>query len=223
MKSKIFVAVLVFLSLGQAYSTELNDVLPDPYPEVYQNVTVLPFDPHGWYGHHAVFRKLIRKSRAKVAIEVGSWLGASTRDIAKLLPGNGVVYAVDTWKGSVEHQPGEPYTHPAIHYLFQQFLSNVIHEGLQGKIIPVRAASIEAAERLAQLNIKADFIYMDAAHDYNSVYQDLRAWYPFLREGGIFCGDDYTWPGVAQAVQQFAQENNLHITADYLWRLVRKN
>lgn len=222
---KRLLCVLGFASIGNCYSVALNEVLPDPYPEVYNTTEVLPFEPHGWYGHHEIFTEWITKKRIKIAIEIGSWLGASTRDIAKLLPRHGVVFAVDTWKGSIEHQPGQHFTHPAIGYLFQQFISNVIHENLERKIIPVRLSSVEAAESLKPLGIRADFIYIDGAHDYDSVIADIRAWYPYLRKDGIFCGDDYTTPGVAQAVHEFADENDLLFVREregHPWRLIKK-
>ncbi|KAI2495870.1 methyltransferase domain-containing protein [Fragilaria crotonensis] len=36
-----------------------------------------------------------------------------------------------------------------------------------------------------------DYIYVDARHDFKGVYEDLRAWWPKLREGGIMAGHDY--------------------------------
>ncbi len=171
-----------------------------------------------------IFSKvLIPQNNVKVAIEVGSWLGGSTRDIAKLMPEEGIVYAIDTWKGSEEHQPGEVCYHMPIDLLFRQFLSNVIHENLQHKIIPVKLASAEAAKKLALLNLKADFIYLDAAHDYENIKQDLNVWYPFLKEGGVFCGDDFFHPPIARAVHEFAMENNLTLIAHShaCWRLIK--
>lgn len=200
-------------------ATSLNDVLPDPYPQVYDTVELMAFDAHGWYIHHNKFQSLISNNQVKVAIEVGSWLGASTRDIAKMLPEDGVIYSVDTWQGSVEHQPGASNYYIPNNLLFSQFLSNVIHAGLQNKIIPVRLSSVEAALQLAPLNLKADFIYIDAAHDYESVKQDLYCWYPYLKEGGIFCGDDYPYEPTGQAVRDFAKENNLTLTFDSCWIL----
>src|SRR5579883_2662808 len=96
-------------------------------PEPYQNVQLLPFDPHGWYGNAIPMENLFETNEIKIVIEVGSWLGASTRHIATLLPEDGKIYAVDHWMGSIEHQPGGDAFHPAVSFAYQQFLSNVIH------------------------------------------------------------------------------------------------
>jgi hypothetical protein len=36
-----------------------------------------------------------------------------------------------------------------------------------------------------------DFVYLDACHDYRSVWLDLLAWYPRVKKGGIISGHDY--------------------------------
>jgi len=36
-----------------------------------------------------------------------------------------------------------------------------------------------------------DFVYVDARHDFKGVYEDVRAWWPKLRVGGIMAGHDY--------------------------------
>lgn len=71
-----------------------------------------------------------------------------------------------------------------------------------------RTTSVEAAQRVQPGS--ADFVYLDARHDYDSVREDLEAWYPKVRPGGILAGHDYldgVFPegvfGVKTAVDEF--------------------
>lgn len=41
------------------------------------------------------------------------------------------------------------------------------------------------------LDKELDFVYIDAAHDYRSVWADLQAWFPVVKVGGIIAGHDY--------------------------------
>merc|ERR1712129_457956 len=47
-----------------------------------------------------------------------------------------------------------------------------------------------------------DLVYIDAEHDYSSCRDDIIAWEPLVRPGGIIAGDDYgaASPGVSKAV-----------------------
>lgn len=205
MRRFIFLFLIIFANSIQ--SLEL--------PEPYRSIEVLPFDPQGWYGNANSIQKIFSRYPIKTVIEVGSWIGASTRHIASLLPNEGKVYAVDHWLGSAEHQSGNENWTPAMEHLYQQFLSNVIHSQLTDKIIPMRMSSKEAA---LALKVKPDLVYIDATHETEAVYNDLKIWFPFVKGHGILCGDDWTWPTVAAAVRTFAQENNLRLeTDDNFW------
>lgn len=191
--------------------------LPKPYNELKQ---ILPYDDHGWYANKKPIKQLIGDHNIKVVIEVGSWLGKSTRHIAQLLPRNGKVYAVDHWQGSLEHQPGRSPHCKDLSLLYDQFLSNVIHAKLTHKIIPVRMSSVEAEKYLS--NVVPDLIYIDASHEFEPVYQDLTIWFPHVKGHGILCGDDWQFPAVQQAVEKFAKENNLAIKIKSpFWRLLQ--
>lgn len=177
-------------------------------PEPYCSIVDLPFDDHGWFGH-ANSKNILAEIKAKpitTVIEIGSWLGSSTRFIAKSLPDNGKVYAVDTWLGTSTDDIHQ--TDPRLPHLYQLFLSNVKRANLTHKIVPIRMQSIEAAHAL---NVKADLIYIDGAHDEESVYNDIVYWYPHLNPEGIMCGDDWLWEGARKAIQRAAKNLNRKI------------
>ena len=70
--------------------------------------------------------------------------------------------------------------------------------------------SVIAAESTAGASLFADesldVVFLDAAHDDQSVRADLQAWWPKVRVGGRMAGHDYgdrQFPGVALAVDEF--------------------
>lgn len=198
---------LFLLTFGLVFFQGIRGDVSLPSP--YDTVELLPYNPQGWYSNGKAIKELFAEKNPMVVVEVGCWMGVSTMDMASLLPSDGIIYAVDHWKGSEEHQPGEQFWNPILPKLYEQFLSNVIHRGLCDKIIPVRMGSLEASQVLAE--IKADIVYIDAAHDYESVYADLNAWYPLVKENGVLCGDDFPHPPIQRALYQFAQEQGLRV------------
>ncbi len=160
----------------------------------------------------------MREEKVKVVIEVGSWLGRSTRHIARRVQEGGKVYAVDHWLGSSEHQVGEANYHEGLDHLYEQFLSNIIHKKLTDRVIPIRMASAEAAQFLS--DVKPDMVYIDADHSTEGVYRDLTLWFPYVKGHGILCGDDWTWETVQVAIKRFAKEMGLVIESKHnFWRL----
>jgi len=78
--------------------------------------------------------------------------------------------------------------------------------------------SLEAAKEIPDGCL--DFVYIDANHRYFEVAQDIRAWLPKVRPGGIICGHDYFSHGsVKKAVDDWAAETNNYIfsTAPDWW------
>ena len=182
-----------------------------PYP--YNSIEVLPFNAHAFFGkpQSEGLKQVIGRYNPKIVVEIGSYLGASTRFIAKLLPEDVLVYAVDHWLGDVSWH----FENQSICY--QQFLSNVIHAKLCHKSIPMKMTSLEAAKIV---EVRPDLVFIDGSHDYTSVYEELTAWYPYVKGHGTLCGDDYHWGKshpVKKAVNQFAREHNLKVKLVHNW------
>ena len=71
-----------------------------------------------------------------------------------------------------------------------------------------------------------DFIYIDGAHDYESVKKDIELYAPKLKTFGILAGHDYehTWPGVIKAVDEIViSPPQLMITDDSSWMIKKIN
>jgi hypothetical protein len=196
---------------GKRELRRLQTELPEPY----RSAKLLRFDPEGWYANGSQMEALCKDNHIDTVVEVGCWLGLSTRHIASLLPPGGKLYAIDHWQGSSEHQYSQKLSK-----LYDQFLSNVIHARLTDKIVPIRMSSIEASYLIGMMGVMPGLIYLDASHDTESVLADLNAWYPFVKGHGILCGDDWDWSTVRTAVEIFAAEEQLGIEASgVFWRL----
>jgi len=192
-------------------------------------------DDQGWNGDHPALARLVREVRPSVILDVGVWKGQSTLTLADALRSQGLdgaVIAIDTWLGSPEHwNPqrthfGLPELRLRNGYprLFQVFRRNVIRSGLQHYVVPLPQTTLNAAEILRRANVRAQLIHIDAAHDFDNVLADCRAFWPLLNPGGNMIGDDYAddWPGVRDAADTFCREIDAKMITDSPKWIVRK-
>ena len=131
-------------------------------------------------------------------VEVGAWMGRSTMTLANHTAG--IVYAVDHWRGSIEHQSG--LANKPQEWLYEEFHRNLEKHIESGKVVPVPVSSVEAAYRFARV-LKAplfDMVFIDASHDYENVKADIESWRPLVR--GMLCGHDAGHPPVMQATHE---------------------
>ena len=133
-------------------------------------------------------------------VELGSWTGRSAAYcMVELINRNklGKFYCVDTWAG----EAAIAYDPDTVQDLEQIFRTNV--NPVLEHITMLSKISWDAADGFEDATV--DFCYVDAGHSYQAVTNDLHAWWPKLRPGSIFAGDDYTkgYPGVQQAVWDF--------------------
>ena len=139
-----------------------------------------------WLASMACLRKCI--------VEIGSYLGRSTRAIADNT--SGIIYAVDDWRGPRDvDMPEEKRVS-----LERQFMVNMSGAG---NVVPIFSDhgdsdiiyAIKASESI-------DMVFIDGSHDYDSVIRDISRWKSWVNSGTLMCGHDISWPDVKRAVSE---------------------
>lgn len=158
----------------------------------------------------------------------GVEIGVLRGDYSKLILERwhkGTLYMVDTWRHLSDYidMNGQD---DAYHYdCLVKTCESV--KPWQERAHIIRMDSVQAASLFPDEHF--DFIYIDADHSYEGVVRDLKAWWPKIKKGGLFCGDDYIpddgdiWLvlgdkqeyagkfGVRKAVNEFINKNNLSL------------
>jgi len=166
----------------------------------------------------------LKKFNFKILCEVGVRDGENLCDIIKAEPTEMV--AVDIWKEDVNFRSRNPLCFSQAD-LDRQL--NVII-GLQ-KTYPfikiIRNLSTEAAKQFPDGYF--DYVYIDADHSYEAVRDDIKAWYPKVKQFGVLGGHDYIrnsdkiFEGVNRAVNEFIDQYKLctHFEISNSWYTIK--
>eukprot|EP00520_Triparma_pacifica_P001360 CAMPEP_0118646974 /NCGR_PEP_ID=MMETSP0785-20121206/8357_1 /TAXON_ID=91992 /ORGANISM="Bolidomonas pacifica, Strain CCMP 1866" /LENGTH=518 /DNA_ID=CAMNT_0006539033 /DNA_START=92 /DNA_END=1644 /DNA_ORIENTATION=- len=195
-------------------------------------------NPHGWfYPPHRVILSHILSSSTSEVIELGSWLGKSTRFISDRAP-NAVVYAVDIW--SNEFSLADDHYHDAtseetgtgksrmaqvdtnaeiLHnqQLYDTFLKTNWEyrygsrkNGGKGGIIPVRTTTLEGLDTLKKFGVNPSVVYIDADHHYEPAYKDIEKTLINFPKA-VVVGDDWDYEPVRRAARELSEKYNRHL------------
>ena len=173
---------------------------------------------HGWFTFPNLYSQIVDNyPDGSHFVEIGVWKGKSAAFMATEIFNSKKQIrfdCIDTWEGSEEHiNPNAPTFEPELlndkDYLYNTFLNNI--SPVKDIITPIRKFSLDAVTLYKDNSL--DFIFIDAAHDYDNVLADIKAWYPKCKKGtGIISGHDYSWgPEVKKAVHDFFDPLNLEI------------
>jgi hypothetical protein len=200
-----------------------NDFFKDyKYPLEFPQV---PKDDHGWFPKWNEELLVPNVTDKKLVVELGSWLGKSTRKW--LTNSNANVICIDTWQGSVEHTERRKDVIGKLPTLKDTFLNN--QEEWRERVFPVQMNTVQGMAELYKYQIYPDFIYIDASHQYEDVYTDLAMAYNYFPNAFI-CGDDWGWHNktqgkrktVQEAVKIFCKANKLNFANNHwAWHLER--
>lgn len=134
---------------------------------------------------------------ARVVAEVGVLEGAYSETLCRHIP-DIEIYCIDPWTPSRNHVSQRRLDR-------QYKITKERLRSYNAKIL--RMKSIEGAKLIPDSTL--DFVYIDAIHLYKSVLQDLEAWVPKVKDGGIVAGHDWGHLGVASAVNEYASKHSI--------------
>lgn len=168
----------------------------------------------GWCDNGIVglYSQMVYTHDNAIFVEVGSWKGKSSFCMGSLIKEcnkNIKFYCVDIWKSSSGYEQDADAINDS---LFDVFKKNT--EIVKDYIFPMQMTSLEASKKFDDNSL--DFIFIDAAHDYENVKNDINIWYPKLKNGGTLAGHDYhpTLDGVVRAVNEWALAGSKLVRVD---------
>ena len=151
-------------------------------------------------------------------VEVGCKEGRTAGHVLKTVPTAHVI-AIDPWIANPAAANGDPTREDYAAWDFaaieREFWSNVGEDA--GRCEQWRMTSLEAAARAADRAF--DLVFIDALHDHESVVDDIGAWLPRVRPGGVLAGHDFNhkWPGVERAVAEWFCLLDVGVGPDSVW------
>lgn len=192
---------------------KLKDLWPETRPTV-------PKDPHGWFlGSNAALIGSLIGPKTKCIIELGSWLGTSTRFMLDHAP-NAKLYAVDTWLGGPDHQGPNGACNEKLPTLYETFLTNCWD--YKNRLYPLRMTTLEGLDLIFSEGCNPSLIYIDADHSYDAVCKDIENSISLFPHA-VIVGDDWGWGGdlpVQRAARDMAKKynKNIHVEGGWAWR-----
>jgi predicted O-methyltransferase YrrM len=134
----------------------------------------------------SVLAALIAEINAKHVIEVGCYVGLTTRSLVDINPGV-IVHAIDHFEGNADDENNACYLNYGKEKVKETFCENLADVLFDRVFLHVGTSEFYARVWPFQV----DVVFLDANHSYEEVCKDIQAWSPHVRPGGFLCGHDY--------------------------------
>lgn len=144
------------------------------------------------------------------AVEVGVFRAYNLVKILDNVPKISLMYGVD------QYLPYSDYTEDPVNHVTAEKIAKV-HEaaylqiavsGHKDRIKMLEMSSLLAANSFEDSSL--DFIFLDSYMDENSIEEDLNAWYPKLKSGGVFSGHDFIEGEIVElGIDKFIKDNRI--------------
>lgn len=142
-------------------------------------------------------------------VELGSFIGRSTRALADNTPG--YVVAFDDWRGPRDNDLDKQLSKLDLLWAFKYNLRDHIETG------KVKILIGDHGDPNIRIVDRPDMVFIDGDHTYEGAKRDMLIWKDRVAKGGMICGHDYSWDGVFQALREvFPYATNVPYTD--IWR-----
>lgn len=168
----------------------------------------------GYLDHFDLYDLAVKTFDRGTFVEIGTFAGRSSAYLGVTIHNSGKdlkLYTVDHFSESLDHSANSTG-------FYDQVVNTL--KPLEHCVTVINKKSTDAAMLFEDGSV--EFVFIDASHDYESVKQDIQAWLPKVRVGGIIGGDDYGWPGVQQAVEELISNPKPIGKGDANWFSVKK-
>ena len=171
----------------------------------------------GWMSRAELSWLYDRAAESQRILEIGVWKGRTTFVLGHACKGR--VVAVDHFMGSpgdLERFQKEAQQFEGRHKIRCDCMGN-LQELIEDGVVCLFVGSSTATGYVLE-PLSFDMIFVDGAHDYESVEMDLITTHGLLRPGGLICGHDCDkeHPGVMQAVKDAYPKATLAVGS--IWR-----
>lgn len=171
---------------------------------------------YGFFDYADLYDDLAKRALdGDCIVEIGSFLGRSACYLGEKIKQNRrqvTLLCVDTWPSTYKVDDGGVRE---IETPFDTFMANVRQSDLSDVIVPLRVPSTSAATFVRN---GLSSVFIDGDHSYEACREDIIAWLPKVRRGGVLAGHDYsdTFPGVMRAAKELFGER-LRLVSRQCW------
>lgn len=186
----------------------------NPLPEILKEIDHRDNIAH-WLNQHGL---------TGTAAEVGVMHGGYSKHVLKDWKGQ-KYYMIDLW----ERQDKEIYRERTsdINYDVKYHEAKRVADA-DPRVFMLRGMSVDMAPILPDNSL--DWVWIDANHSYKAVLEDMDAYFPKVRPGGLFSGHDYGWDTnwphwceVKPAVDRWMFEHDIPfwLSKDFSWWAIK--
>jgi predicted O-methyltransferase YrrM len=159
-----------------------------------------------WFSYKEFYKSIVDRFDNAHFVEVGCWKGRSVCYMAVEIMNcnkNIKIDCVDIFEYS---EIQSDISEDKYENIYGQLLNNI--KPVRHIVTPVKGESNVVSKYYKDESL--DFVFIDAAHDYVNVKNDINSWFVKVKHDGIIAGHDYeSSDGVRQAVNEIFGESNI--------------